>query len=146
MSTKLFAGPVWDYDSSLGNYAKEHDLGYAKPGGVAVGADTGTKYYLLPAAYRQPDFYQEVVRTYHAVFVPILEMMLGERESDGTLRSIDELAAELAATAKMNQRRWPLFIRDSHPIDTGDTFEENIDYLQSFLSRRKTFLSETWVE
>lgn len=144
VSTKLFAGPVWDYDSSLGNFAKEHDWSYARPKGVVVGTDTGRKSYLFPLAYRRPDFYAEVVRVNHSTFVPTLETLIGERESNGTLCSIDEMAADLEASTAMNQVRWPLFIRTSHPVDTGDTFQENIAYLKAFLVDRTAFLSETW--
>lgn len=144
VSTKLFAGPVWDYDSSLGNFAKDHNPQFASPTIVDIGTDTAKKSYLFPAAYRRPDFYQEAVRTYHQVFVPILETLLGEGAGDGDLRSIDQMAAELEASAAMNQARWPIFIRGSHPVDTGDTFQENIEYLKDFIAGRTAFLSETW--
>ena len=56
----LYAGPVWDYDSAWGNYAREGSLGPAEPEGLSI-ARQGYDYSWWPALYRHQDF-REVVR------------------------------------------------------------------------------------
>ena len=143
VSTKLIAGPVWDYDSSYGNY--EGSRTSSSPTGLSVCDDYGENYYWYPAAYRREDFRWRAQELYTTVFKPILEAVLSETSPQEGLRTLDELAAHLDATAAMNFVRWPVFNVKARPIQTGANYAENIDYVRNFLTQRMAFLEKEWV-
>jgi len=143
VSTKLIAGPVWDYDSAYGNYASKKT--YVPTSGFGICNDRGQAYYWYPAAYKQEDFRWRVQEIYATVFVPILEALLGEGDAALGITSIDACAAELEATAAMNFKRWPVFNVAARPIKTGANYAENIDFLKTFLTERMAFLEKEWL-
>ncbi len=144
-STVAFAGPVWDYDNAFGNFSNERTRTLKLPTGFSANSDRGENYYWFPALYRKKDFYAAAVKTYHEQFVPALRILLGQEKSSGNgLRSIQEYAAELEATAAMNFIRWPVFNSPSRQVKTGKDYAENISYLENFISGRMAFLSENW--
>ena len=144
LSTKLIAGPVWDYDSSWGNYNGSRTK--APASGFGVCTEQSESYYWYPAAYRHADFRWRVQELYAEVFVPVLETLLGQRPSEEGLRSIDEHAAWLEASAAMNFKRWPVFNIKARPIQTGANYAENIEYIRNFLTERMAFLNEAWLQ
>lgn len=139
ISTKVLAGPVWDYDNAYGNYGSKAK---AAPEGLGVAMDYEQSYYWFPAAYRQEDFRWRAQELYVTVFKPILAAMLGE--SSETVTSIDDYAKLLNDTAAMNFKRWPVFNAKGRDIKTGENYQENIDYVKNFLTQRMAFLDETW--
>ena len=146
-SLLAFAGPVWDYDNAYGNYSSQRAESLKLPEYFAINKDNGERYYWYPALYKQPDFYQAVVKIYHEEFVPALRVLLGLEESeDGKLRSIDDFAVEIAPSAALNYTRWPVFNAKGRDVMTGRNYEENNAYLKKFLEGRLAFLSENWIE
>ncbi len=145
-SPVAFAGPVWDYDSSYGRYAQEHNARKVLPGkGFWINNATGRKYW-WPALYRQEDFQQAAVQRYAEAFSPAIEILLGLRTDESeTLLSIDDYVRQIEQTATMNFTRFPIPKNTSAVAKTGWTFEENIDYLKNFLEKRYAFLSEQWM-
>ncbi len=145
-SKLAFAGPVWDYNSSMGNVANERNQRMINPEYFSANNDRGETYYWLPALYKQPDFKEQAIKTYHEVFVPVLDELLGNREQvGGSLRTIEDMAAELEASAAMNFTRWPVFNAESRPVKTGKDYWENIAYVKNFLIKRMVFLAENWI-
>ena len=140
ISTKVLAGPVWDYDNAYGNYGSKTK---AAPEGLGVAEDYEQSYYWFPAAYRKDDFRWRAQELYVTVFQPILASMLGE--SSETVTSIDDYAAYLEGTSSMNFKRWPVFNAKGRDIQTGANYQENIDYVKNFLTKRMAFLEEKWV-
>ena len=143
VSPLLYAGPVWDYDSAYGNYAGSKSKAPAT--GFGVCSDRGTSYYWFPAAYQQEDFRWKVQEVYAEVYVPILETLLGLREGEGGLTSIDAYASGISSCAAMNFKRWPMFNVEARKIKTGADYAENIQYLKTFLTTRMEFLEKEWV-
>ena len=144
--TRFFAGPVWDYDIAFGNYENERAKALKLPDGFSANKDRGMTFYWFPQLYAKPEFYEAVVKTYRESFVPAIKALLGlEVDPSGTVRSIDDYAAETEASAAMNFARWQVFNASTRPVKTGRDYGENIAYLKDFLSRRMEFLNKSWV-
>lgn len=141
----LYAGPVWDYDSAWGNYARKEKPEAASPEGLTV-AHGGFKYSWWPALARQEDFAQAVSQTYADTFRPLLCVLTGEEKAPQgcPLCSLDEYAAELSASAEMNFARWDVLNHETRAIKTGETYQENIEYLRGFIAARRTYLDSQW--
>ncbi|MBO2516412.1 MAG: hypothetical protein CW338_03930 [Clostridiales bacterium] len=146
VSTVAFAGPVWDYDSSYGSYAREDNAKKVLTGkGLWIGNASGGRYW-WPALYKQPDFYAAVVQRYEECFLPAVNILLGEAaDENGVLLSIREYAEAIRASADMNFTRWPNKKHASTVAQTGYTFDENIEFLISFVTVRRDYLNGLWL-
>ena len=144
-SVLAFAGPVWDYDIAIGNYAIPRNQRVKNPKYFVTNSDSGAKHYWFPALYRQPDFKQAAIDIYHESFVPALNVLLGNEPSGGgDLRALSEYAAEIEASAAMNFIRWPIFNSPFWEVETGKNYPENIEYIRAFFEGRMAFLAESW--
>lgn len=144
-STLAFAGPAWDYDSAIGNYATQRNQRLIDPEGLITCKDAGEPWYWFPPLYRQADFVKAVKETYWKEFSPALMVLLGHTEGEpGGIRSIADYAQEITASAAMNFIRWPVFNLPSREVKTGKNYQENIDYITNFLEERKDFLDSEW--
>ena len=143
-SPLAFAGPVWDYDSAYGSYAQERNKRVLEGDGFWINNASGKSYW-WPALYKQADFKAAVKEQYRLTFKPALEILLGLREAPTNgLRSLDDYAKSIEASAAMNLVRWPALKNPSTVAKTGHTFEMNIDYLRKFLQERYEFLNKEW--
>lgn len=144
-SAVAFAGPVWDYDSSYGSYAQQHNARRVLTGsGLWIGNATGGKYW-WPALYAQPDFYQAVTQNWKYAFRPAVQILLGaDITPKGSLRSLEDYADAIRGSADMNVIRWPRNKNPSTVAQTGYTFDENIDFLKAFLTERLNYLDGLW--
>ena len=143
ISGKVLAGPVWDLDNTYGDYARSGNPGFLSPRGLFVCRQGGQDYW-WPALYRQPDFYEALVKRYHEAFVPALEILLGLREESDTLKSLDTYAAAVEKSVEMEYVLYPTLHWKQGLVQTGRNLEENIAYLKDYISQRMAFLSETW--
>ena len=141
----LYAGPVWDYDSAWGNYAKKGAEKEAEPQALRI-AKEGYRYSWWPALYAQEDFAARVREVYGSELRPMLEVLTGACEPwEGcAVRPLEEYADELAASAEMNFARWRIFNSPSRAIQTGEDYEENIAYLRAWIEARAAFLDSAW--
>ena len=141
----IYAGPVWDYDSSWGNFAKEGNMDLASPKGLSV-AKQGFSYSWWPALYKHADFAAQVREVYDRELRPILEVIVGDRaEEDGSaIVSLDTYAAELEASAQMNFARWRVLNNQVRAVKTGADYEENIEYLRGWIKDRMAYLDKNW--
>ncbi|MGN0775553.1 MAG: CotH kinase family protein [Candidatus Ventricola sp.] len=141
----LYAGPVWDYDSAWGNYAREGGLSAAEPEGLSI-AMQGYEYSWWPALYKHEAFRQAVQTVYEQELRPLLELLTGAREAqeDGEIKSLDAYAQELSASAEMNFVRWRVLNHNTRAVKTGATYEENIAYLKNWIEARMEYLDENW--
>ena len=141
----IYAGPVWDYDSAWGNFAKEDNMDLASPRGLSV-AKQGFRYSWWPALYAHKDFAGEVRSVYDAQLRPILEVIIGEREEEegSNIVSLDTYAQELSASAEMNFTRWRVLNNKVRAVKTGASYEANIEYLRDWISKRMDYLDKNW--
>lgn len=138
VSSKLFAGPAWDYDLTYGNCQ----------------VDSPSKPYLMTMKnsfpwyntlfQKQTQFRQEVRNQYFLFFQPALEILLGQRQSDApdVLRSLAEYESELARSAAMNAVRWPPNYAKEYALRRGYNFESSISQMRDFLEARMAFMDE----
>ena len=145
-STKAFAGPAWDYDSSYGSYAQAHNARKLVTGkGLWIAAETGGKYW-WPTLYKQPDFFKAMTQTYASTFRPAIRILLGQQtDPQGRLLSLDAYADSIRDSVSMTLIRWPRQKKSSTVAQTGYTFEENIEYLRTFLTERLRYLDSVWM-
>ena len=145
-STLFFAGPVWDYDSTFGTYAQEHNAKKVLSGkGLWIATATGGQLW-WPMLYRQDDFQAAVRQVWASELKPGVGILLGlAQPAEGTqLKSLDAYAESIRASAAMNDLRWPRPARPSSVANTGNTLDKNMDYLKNFITERYAFLSEEW--
>ncbi len=140
----IYAGPVWDYDSAWGNYAPEGRPRVASPKELTV-AGGGESYSWWPALARQADFAAEVKAVYAEELRPLLLLLVGDTAAGETgLRALDDYAKELTDSARMNFARWRVLNSKGREMKTGATYEENIEYLESWIRQRMKVLDEAW--
>ena len=148
VSDKFFAGPVWDYDSTFGSYAGEHNAKNVLSGSQFwISLQNSEKKFWWPALYKHAEFQQGVKAMWQERFSSAARILLGkEKDESGCLRSVDEYAALIKASADMDFTRWPRPANPSSVAKTGNTFEKNITYLKNFIAERYEFLQGEWGE
>lgn len=118
---KIFAGPVWDYDLTMGNtFAYPYptaNMFYVNQPGIYA-----TQWY--PTLYENPEFYSRMTELYETVFRPLLEAL-----------SVEEYGAEIAQAAKRNALRW----NETDPA-------AEVAYIGEYLAERMAFLDSLWLE
>ncbi len=127
ISTKLFAGPVWDYDKAYGRLqgidGTARDLCYL--------TQRGESSPLFWHLYTHPEFRQMVSDCYQAFFSGYFQTIQEEK--------IDEYVSEIYVSAEMDRVRWKEIYGEVNY--TGEVW-----IIRDFLSARKAFLDEVWTE
>ncbi len=141
VSDRIYAGPVWDYDMSLGNpimnpLTNQHYISSVSPYGLfaALQMDEFSLWYHL---YGKEDFRQASAATYRDVFLPLLK----ELENGG----IDRLAEEIKASAVMDGVRWGRN-DGTDPSSRLSEYEQSVEQLKEFVSVREHYLTGLWVD
>lgn len=145
-SELVYAGPVWDLDNSFGDYAREHNK-------KTLLAPTG--FYISSASkkdswwanlYARTDFYEAVVDCYQKEFHDAVEIILGQKENPGgKLKSLDAYQAAIEKSAEMNYVLYPRLKLERGKVQTGETFQKNIEYLRTYITARTQFLDKEWL-
>ncbi len=127
VSTKLFAGPVWDYDkayaSITGLNESTQDLCY-----LTLRDTNPTR--LFWQLNRHPEFREAVAVCYEEFFSDYMQQIVDEK--------IDEYASEIRTSVLMDQIRW----READ--EALPDFDDEIERVRNFVSARKIFLDEIW--
>lgn len=124
---KLYAGPVWDYELSLGNVPPWFG-GDENPQGLRQ-IQISSWYAAL---YQKEDFYQNMVGIYNTQMVPILNSMLDER--------IDEYARKIYASTQMDR----VIYQGKNFYLPYSSLDGQVKALKSFIRKRMEFLDEIW--
>lgn len=142
-----FLGPPWDYDYSMGNFAKEYNKHIARPNGLFITTDDGNDSFWYPALYKHSDFYEAMLICYYEKFVPALNILTGKTtDESGVLMSIQSQGKLLSKSAEMNFNKQNVFNSSKRLIKTGSNYQENIDYLVTWLQKRMDFLDTMWLK
>lgn len=147
ISPLVYAGPVWDLDNSYADYAREYNAKLlSTPQGFFIGSASAQSNW-WPNLYAKQDFYDAVAAYFNSDFRTAVEIILGIRPAgDGNLRSLEEYKKRIEKSAEMNYLLYPYFRIERGVIQTGETFQENMDYLRSFIDERMGFLDREWIE
>ena len=125
--TKIYAGPVWDYDICMGNpnnwQLDVPQMLYSGRPHLWDPEDTPWFYCL----YQKEPFRRQVAQLYETRFRPILQELL----SGG----IEEYADSIASSVEMNRVRWNM-------EDAAGAVEAMTEYM----IRRMAFLDSLWLE
>ena len=132
-STKLFAGPVWDYDVAFGNC--NLDKIAPNPEGISKLDNHMWGTEIFAKLYAQEEFYQRSVTLYEEKVLPYLNQLLESR--------IDELFRQTKQSRLLNDIRWENL---SNRHQYYEEYENNIRYLKYFIEKRRDFLNEVWME
>lgn len=125
---RLFAGPCWDYDLSLGVSWRNT---WSTPNGFFAQnrQDENETWYSL--LWKQDAFRERVLTLFKTEYLPLLDAL--------TDSGIAQQAHEIAAASRMNALRW----RD---MFGGRTNADAVDKMTDFLTRRVAFLRSAWVD
>lgn len=122
---KVYAGPVWDYDMTMGNPTIANKMA---PNMFFVNVPTdqwGSPWF--HELYQNELFNQKITETFERDFLPQLEKLLDE----GIAQYVDEISA----AAQMNQVRW-----------SSADFYEQAELIRCYMTERLAFLKEIWLE
>lgn len=124
---KIFAGPVWDYDVSMGNSCnwQLQDPNMLYSGRTHLWNMTDSPWY--HALYQKEAFREAVKRLYAGSMRPILSVLL-----EGGIESGAEFIAE---AARMNRIRW-----NSEDPSAG------AEQILAYMTERMAFLDALWLE
>jgi len=125
---KLYAGPCWDYDHSLGNG------GFPLSNPETLIATWRSRYLNTDLWYTRllsyPGFFDLVCLTYEKDVRPLLDEMLAE---------YDELRAQTEQAVKMNALRWRI------ENENDELLREQAELLD-YLCKRIDFLDRYWID
>lgn len=125
---KVYAGPVWDYDLSMGSTLY---WPYSTPQeyyGYRLKVQEGIQRPWFYQLYQKDEFRQRVEELFRDEFLLKVESML----SNG----LNDSAIMLEQSAKMNQIRWSV----------DDSINDGIDQIREYMEERLDFLRKAWVE
>ena len=133
-STKLFAGPVWDYDKALGvegMVADTYDLN--DPGGLYASAFGDCNIY--HGLYQHLDFQEYVKEVYQKEAPDIIKKALEKIEVWKELNKNSMM---------MNAYRWNVYPDYPDKTDKEANYEQSVEALKSFLEQRSNYLLWEW--
>ena len=123
VSSKIFAGPVWDYDVCFGNCNLDeiasNPIGITKMSDHVYGTD------LFASLYEKEDFYHQTETLYEEKALPFLRKLLAE--------GIDEMVEESRASAEMDSIRWE---RLENRYQYYKEYDNSVRYLKWFIAER----------
>jgi len=123
---KVYAGPAWDYDRTLGNTSWQFQYAnalYAQR--LNVKGDQKTPWF--HELYKKAEFYDRMVYVYKAVFIPELNHLLDNL--------LIEYADYIAVAHQMDQLRW----------GANNDLPDEIEYIHEYISKKMNFLSDIWI-
>ncbi len=133
VSTKIFAGPVWDYDVAFGNCNLDriasNPVGITKLNDHVYGTDVFVRLY------EKEDFYDQMVKMYEEKALPYLNDLL-----EG---GIDQMTAESRQSARMDSLRWEEL---ENRYQYYEEYDNDVRYLKYFIKERRDFLNKVWLE
>lgn len=131
VSTKVFGGPVWDYDKGFGrseDYNKNtRDLAFM----TLHGQYTAWFYHL----YQHSEFKEAVKKEYREKFSNQLAVIAEKK--------VDEYAEQIRESAVLDWARFQHVYR-GEGYDVLD-FDGHVEYVRQFIRERKEFLDEVWL-
>lgn len=124
---KIYAGPVWDYDLSMGSrgtwQTRTVQAFFADKAHIWSLEDSTWFYHLN----RKPEFQARVKALYREIYRPLLQELLET--------GLTDYAAQIHQGVLLDQYRWCM----------GDAQEETA-YIHQYLTERLAFLDSVWLE
>ena len=127
----IYAGPVWDYDMTLGNAPRNQDPCAFIAKNAWKSNTFHSPYY--DALYKNESFYNRMLEIYRMEFVPELQKLLSS--------DLDAYISHLQQASQCNSLRWRSMY-DNLPANVVHTPAA----LKDYFSRRIRFLDSVWLE
>lgn len=125
---KMFAGPVWDFDISLGSNANpDIKSPYVFVGSKLRASETSSTQW-FEQLYQNELFYRRVTELYETLALPILEHLLDSR--------IESYDAEVSPARLRDELRW----------ENVGASEQEAKYMKTYLSERLKLLTKVWMD
>ena len=146
INTKIFAGPVWDFNISFGNaYYYE---GYMTEGWQLQYL---TDYQNIPIEepFLTPNWWRKLFDNTdfrNKVYSRWQEVKINALSKTHVLNYIDSLARLLNESKTRNFERWPILGENIWPnYYVGLTYEQEIDYLKSWIASRLNWMDTNMI-
>ncbi len=134
VSKLLYAGPVWDYDYSLGAHREKEGYDVGDPVGLLASVNVyGSN--IMSALYEKDEFYKAMVKEYKG--------KVRKEVLDWTNRKIPQKAIQLQNAKYMDSVRWNIYETDDRD-EIMSNYQKEVDWLIEFLTKRIEFLDEEW--
>lgn len=147
VDTRIYAGPCWDYDLSMGNIRNGSFYNGSLPTGeyVTASASKANLYWLLN---KHDDFNQALKSEYNAHMRLALQIITGKAEApEGSyVKSFDEYVAAIEDSAAMNFARWPAGNVKGYYTGSGRNFKDSCKYLLNWMTKRLAYMDKTYGE
>ena len=128
-NSRIYAGPIWDYDASLGNPSI---WALNSPRGLFAWrpeAMTGYSTPWLHSLYEKEQFHRELEEEYRNRFLPELQNLVDE--------TIGDYAVQIGPAFERNRIRWN--------VET-EGVQAEAAYIEDYLRQRIDFLSDLWLD
>lgn len=132
VSSKIYAGPVWDYDVAFGNCNLDEIV--SDPMGITMLYDHVWGTEIFARLYEKDDFYEQMTVMYEQKVVPYLEELL-----EG---GIDALSGQIRQAVRLDSIRWEEL---ENRYQYYESYENDIRYLKYFIEARMKFLNDVWL-
>ena len=132
VSTRIFAGPVWDYDVAFGNCNLDEIA--SDPMGITMLNDHVLGTDVFARLYEKEEFYEQAVSLYRRKVLPYLTYLLEE--------GIDTLSEKTKQAVKLDSIRWENL---ENRYQYYESYENDIEYLKYYIDARKKFLNDVWI-
>lgn len=135
VSTKLYAGPVWDYDRAYGNMSNlGQGLDMRTPEDLFVrDGYYGTPFWLYFCL--NPLFQDNVKKVYEEEMLPLIDECIRIR--------IPQWEEQIRASAYADLRRWPDRVEEVREFQDL-SYEEKVDRMIGFMTARVAYLKQEW--
>jgi hypothetical protein len=140
-SGRIYAGPPWDYDLSLGTLGEAHGVNFRDPHLWWVNSghmdfNPQTYLHLYAALWRHEIFRETVRELWQTEAAPIIRILVGLEDANSALRPIDSYIEDIYASRQMDMLIWPM--REYR------RFYGQTPYLTEFARERFLFLDSHW--
>lgn len=125
--TKVYAGPVWDFDHSMGREEQLEPHAFIANRKL-VEEDVSTPWF--NSLYHKDEFYNRIVVNYKEKYSKMLEEYIADR--------IPKYAREIHSAADIDKIRWNAY--------SEECIDSETKYIINFLTERKEFLDDVWIE
>ncbi len=140
----ICAGPVWDFDLSMGNVSKTDPRTYFaadKDGVTAIWAGTQNKWF---RAFVKYDEFMALVKARYAELAPLIRSLYDENTEGGALIDLlsDGYMESFLRTSKIAGCKF--YAYSALEREPEKTYDGNLEYLRKWLRERDAWLRKTW--
>lgn len=132
-SGKIFAGPVWDMDNTLGITQLAGAPNTILAGREHMWFDQDAPYYF--ALMEKDLFRQRVIELYHSVYVPAVVQLCETK--------LDCYGMQMSQAAQLNRNRWPGLYYQTDPEDIRTYLKARMSFLETYLENKEDYVTVT---